>query len=70
MAQMWREMEQDRLARMAVNAQFLADRAAVRDDVTVKQARDVMLVLRQGWSLDQFGRFTGEAMVAALLPPT
>ena len=27
-----------------------------------------ILVLRQRWSLEQYGRFVGEGMIAALLP--
>jgi len=46
---------------------------------TLEQARDVLwtcsspelydlLVLRRGWSLERYGRFIADSMIAALLP--
>ena len=79
MAALLEETNQARLARMAHNARQLLGRGELREGVTIEQARDVMfaysspelyeiLVLRQRWSLEQYGRFVGEGMIAALLP--
>ena len=79
MAALLEETNQARLARMAHNARQLRSRGELRDGVTIEQARDVMyaysspelyeiLVLRQGWLLERYGRFVAEGMIAALLP--
>jgi AcrR family transcriptional regulator len=68
------------LVRMEVNARHLYDRGDLRGGLSLAQARDIMwlysspevyelLVLRQRWPLQQFGRFIAESLVAALLPP-
>jgi len=79
MAALLEEANEARLARMAHNARQLLSRGDVREGVTIERARDVMfaysspelyeiLVLRQRWSLEQYGRFVAEGMIAALLP--
>lgn len=78
-AALWDELEQRRLHRMAENAQHLASRGQLRPGCTPEHARDVLwaytspelyerLVLRQGWSTTDFGRFVRAGMTAALLP--
>lgn len=75
------ELDDDRLTRMTHNAQHLVARDALRPGLTLEQARDVMwlysspelyerMVLHQGWTLPEYGRFVGDALAAALLPPT
>lgn len=72
------ELDGDRLTRMAHNAQYLAGRGTLREGLTIEKARDVMwlysspelyerLVLHQGWTAPEYGRFVGDALSAALL---
>ena len=72
------ELDAQRLARMAHNADALARRGFLRDGITRDQARDVLftyttpeiyevLVLRQGWSLDDFAQFIRQGITATLL---
>ena len=74
------ELDAQRLARMTHNAGNLAGAGHLRPDLSVEEAAQILwtyaspelydlLVLRQGWSPEQLGRFVGEALVAALLPP-
>jgi AcrR family transcriptional regulator len=78
-ADVWRQMLDERLARMAGHAQRLADEGHLRPDVTVEEARDVLwlysapevyelLVVQRGWSPDRLGAWVGETYVRALLP--
>jgi AcrR family transcriptional regulator len=80
MAALREEVVQAHLARMEHNARYLYDRGDLREGVSIAQARDVMwvysspelyelLVLRQGWPLERYGRFVAEGLIAALLPP-
>jgi AcrR family transcriptional regulator len=73
------ELDRARLARMEHNARELFQRGDFRDGVTLDYARDVLwaysspelyelLVLRQRWPLERYGRFVAEGMIAALLP--
>jgi AcrR family transcriptional regulator len=73
------EMDDARMRRMRVNARHLRDGGHLRPGVTLGQATDVLwtysspelyelLVVRRGWSSDRYGRFVGDAMIAALLP--
>lgn len=79
LAALWDELEERRLTRMSENAQHLVDRGQLRPTCSPKQARDVLwaytspelyerLVVRQGWSLIEFGRFICDGMTASLLP--
>lgn len=72
------QLDLERLARMAHNADALAHGGHLREGVTRDEARDVLftysapeiyelLVLRQGWSLDDFARFIRQGISAALL---
>ncbi|MEV5012826.1 TetR family transcriptional regulator [Streptomyces sp. NPDC055692] len=78
MARLRVELDDSRLARMEVNARFLADHHHLRPGLTVEYARDILfaysapelyelLVLRQGWSPESYGVFIGESLSAALL---
>ncbi|MFE7236245.1 TetR family transcriptional regulator [Streptomyces sp. NPDC002405] len=78
MARLRVELDDSRLARMEVNARFLADRHHLRAGLTVEYARDILfaysapelyelLVLRQGWSPESYGVFISESLSAALL---
>lgn len=79
MSTLLEEVEAARLTRMEHNARTLQHRGQLRNGVTLEIARDVLwvysssdlyqlLVLRQGWSLERYGRFATEGMIAALLP--
>jgi AcrR family transcriptional regulator len=68
-----------RLDRMALNARGLFEAGHLRPEITPGEAADIMwtysspelyelLVLRRGWSADRYGRFVGQALIAALLP--
>ena len=68
-----------RLDRMALNARGLFEAGYLRPEITPNEAADIMwtysspelyelLVLRRGWSADRYGRFVGQALIAALLP--
>lgn len=74
------EIDRQRLERMTLNAQRLADRGQLRPDVTVAHAADIMwtysapelydlLVVRRGMPLTTYAGFVSDAMAAALLPP-
>jgi AcrR family transcriptional regulator len=75
------EVSAARLERMTVNARALSEAGHLRPGITVAQAADILwtysspelyelLVLGRGWSPEHYGRFTAQAMIAALLPPT
>ena len=79
LAQVWQEMNEERLASMARHAQRLAEDGHLRPDVPIEYARDVLwaycapelydlLVQQRGWSPARFGVWVGDAYVAALLP--
>jgi AcrR family transcriptional regulator len=72
------ELDRARLTRMAENARHLFDAGHLRDDVAVRDARDVLwlcsspelyelMVLRRRWPLTKFSRFIAATMTAALL---
>jgi AcrR family transcriptional regulator len=74
------EVRAARLERMTVNARALSGAGHLRPGLTAEQAADILwaysspelyelLVLGRGWSPEQYGRFTAQAMIAALLPP-
>jgi len=80
MAALLAESEEQRRARMRHNARRLQRRGWLRAGVTLAQATDILwtyssaelydlLVLRSGWSVDRYGAFIGDALIAALLPP-
>ena len=72
------QTDAQRLMRMTDNAAVLAKRGFLRPGVSTKAARDVMwactspelydlLVLRRGWTAEQFGELVGNTLAAALL---
>ncbi len=72
------ELDDQRLARMTHNADALARGGHLREGITRDHARDVLftyttaeiyeqLVLRQGWSLDDFAQFLRQGIAATLL---
>jgi AcrR family transcriptional regulator len=80
MAQLQSQLRAQRLERMTHNARSLADTDGLRAQVTVERAGEILwtysspelyelLVLTRGWSLDRYGTFIAEAMIAALLEP-
>jgi len=78
MAALYEEAEAARLERMTLNAKRLLARDGLREGLTLEQVRDVLwtyssaelyelLVVRRGWSPEQYGRLAAEGMGAALL---
>lgn len=76
MSELKAELDERRLQRMTHNARSLS--AHLRPGITVQDAAEVLwtyssaevfdlLVLTRGWSLDRYGTFIAEAMIAALL---
>ena len=74
------EIETQRRSRMRHNARRLQRRGWLRPGVTLTQATDILwayssaelydlLVIRSGWPVERYGRFVGDALVAALLHP-
>jgi len=72
------ELDADRHRRMTDNARRLHDAGHLRAGVTLDHAADVLwtysapelyelLVLRRGWSVEQFSQFIAQAMIQALL---
>jgi hypothetical protein len=80
MATLLTEVETQRRTRMRHNARRLQRRGWLRPGVTLAQATDILwvyssaelyelLVIKSRWRVDRYGRFVGDALVAALLPP-
>jgi AcrR family transcriptional regulator len=74
------EITAARHQRMTLNARGLANAGHLRPGLTPGQAADILwtysspelyelLVVRRGWPADHYGRFVGQALIAALLPP-
>ena len=79
LAQLQDEMDGARLTRMRHNARTLLNGGHLRTGITLDVATDVLwaysspelyelLVVRRGWSVEWYGRFIADAMIAALLP--
>jgi AcrR family transcriptional regulator len=73
------EMDAARRTRMTHNARTLLNRGHLREGITLDVATDVLwtysspelyelLVIRRGWSVERYGGFIADAMIAALLP--
>jgi AcrR family transcriptional regulator len=73
------EMDAARLTRMTHNARTLRNGGHLAPGITLDAATDVLwtysspelyelLVIRRGWSVERYGRFIADAMIAALLP--
>lgn len=78
MAELLRETDEDRLARMRHHARFLKERGLLREGVTLREATDVLwtcssvelydlIVVQRGWTLPRFARFVSDFMITALL---
>lgn len=79
LARVHREMEEFRLAGMGRFAQLLADNGALRPDLSVDEARDLLwtlnshsvyeqFVTQRGWSLQRYQTWLTETLIHALLP--
>ncbi len=66
--------------RMTLNVRRLFDAGHLRPGITIGEAADILwtysspelydlLVRQRGWPAEQYGRFVGQALIAALLPP-
>jgi AcrR family transcriptional regulator len=75
------EVSAARHRRMTLNARRLADAGHLRPGITIREASDILwtysspelyelLVTRRGWPAEHYGHFVGQALIAALLPPT
>jgi AcrR family transcriptional regulator len=73
------EISAARHVRMTRNARGLAEAGHLRPGITVSQAADILwaysspelydlLAQQRGWPAEQYGRFVGQALIAALLP--
>ena len=80
LARLQEEMDAARLTRMTHNARTLLKGNHLRSGITLDAATDVLwtysspelydlLVMRRGWSVERYGRFIADAMIAALLSP-
>ena len=79
LARLQEEMDAARLTRMTHNARTLLKGGHLRKGIALDAAADVLwtysspelyelLVIRRGWSVERYGRFVADAMIAALLP--
>ncbi len=77
-AELWEQLQGERLAGMTVFAQHLHKGGHLRRGVSAAEARDVLwthnsvelwdlLVNRRGWTNQRFGRWVGHQLIAALL---
>ena len=78
-AQVWEQLEAERLTGMAYFAQDLQESGGLRADTSTEEARDVLwtyisadlyalLVIKRGWSPQRYARWVADALAAALLP--
>jgi AcrR family transcriptional regulator len=74
------EISAARHERMSRNARGLAGTGHLRPGITVGEAADILwaysspelfdlLAEQRGWPAEEYGRFAGQALIAALLPP-
>ena len=79
LARLQDEMDGARLTRMTHNARTLLKGGHFRKGVTLDAATDVLwiysspefyelLVIRRGWSVERYGQFIADSIIAALLP--
>ena len=79
LAKLQAEMDEARLTRMTHNAQTLLKGGHLRPGIDLDEAADVLwtysspelyelFVIRRGWTVERYGRFVADAMIAALLP--
>jgi AcrR family transcriptional regulator len=78
LAQLWTQLEGERLAGMGRFAQLLADRGVLRPELSVEEARDLLwtlnslavhdlLVLQRGWSPERYRDWLATTLASALL---
>jgi AcrR family transcriptional regulator len=78
-AEVWDQMQAERLTGMTQFARHLHEADHLRPGVSANEARDVLwtynsaelydlLVLHRGWSAKRYGRWIADALIAALLP--
>jgi AcrR family transcriptional regulator len=79
LAELWAQIEQERLQGMGRFARLLADRGVLRPGLPVTEARDLLwtlnslavhdlLVLQRGWSPDRYRDWLAAALARELLP--
>ncbi len=79
LAQVWAQLEDERLAGMGRFAQLLADRGVLQPGLSVQDARDVLwtlnsmaihdlLVLQRGWSPERYRDWLAATLARSLLP--
>jgi AcrR family transcriptional regulator len=79
LARLQAEIDSARLTRMTHNARTLLKGGHLRSGITLDAATDVLwtysspelyelLVIRRGWTVERYGRFIADAIIAALLP--
>ncbi len=77
-AELYEELDNKRLTRMAENARYLADGQHLRAGLRLRDARDVLwlysspelfdlLVRRRRWTVSRYSRFVSDAIATALL---
>jgi AcrR family transcriptional regulator len=80
LAQVWDELEAERLAGMMRFAQLLAERGVLRSDLAVEDARDTLwtlnslavhdlLVVQRGWSAERYRDWLATVLAGVLLVP-
>ncbi len=78
LAELRRQAEEERLTRMTLNARKLADRGFLKDGLGIERAGEILwtysspelyelLVVKRGWSAEEYGEFVGEALAAAVI---
>lgn len=78
-AEVWHQLEAERLAGMAAFARHLEEGEHLRPGVSLEEARDVLwtynsaeiyelLVMRREWTPQRYGGWVADALAAALLP--
>ncbi len=78
LAQVWNELEAERLAGMLRFAQLLAERGVLRSELTLEEARDTLwtlnslavhdlLVVQRGWSAERYRTWLADALAGVLL---
>ncbi len=79
-AEVWAQLQTERLMGMTAFAGHLHEGGHLRADVTAEEARDVLwthnsvelwdlLVNQRGWTDERFGGWVAHQLIAALLPP-
>jgi AcrR family transcriptional regulator len=79
LAELWTQIENERLTGLGRFAQLLADRGVLRPDLSVQEARDLLwtlnslavhdlLVRQRGWSPERYRDWLADALARELLP--